>query len=149
MALKEDVRITLIQFIAAEWRRRTGAKGPARTYRDRSDLSKHVFDGHGNEIISNKNRTLGTGVTLEGKLLKTDFNQNVNHAYKDSPKAKKELRDLTSALIRGIKETGGHINLFHNEDSDLGWMNDSETKTLCDVGEILDSYGDFGDEQTL
>lgn len=150
MALKkEDVLVTSIQFIAAEWRRRTGAKGPARTYRDRSDLSRHVFDGHGNETISNSERTIAKGVTQEGKLLKTDFNRNVNHAYKDSLKSKKELRDMTTALIHAIKKTGGHINLFHNDDSDFGWMSDSETKNLCEVGNFLANYGDFGDEQSL
>lgn len=148
MAIKtEDVGLKSIKFIDAEWRRRTGAKGPARTYRDRSDLSKHVFDGHGNETISNKKRTIAKGVTQEGKQLKTDLRQNVKHAYRD--KTEKERSNLISDLIGAIKKTGGHINLVHNDESNFGWMNDSDTKNLCEVGKILANYGDFGDEQSV
>lgn len=143
---KVDAFVKSIKFIAAEWRRKTGVKGPKRFYTDPDDYSRHYCDGYGNETVVTKKMAIASCVTENGKLVKTDLRKNVNHAYRDSHKTENEL---LLALIRGIKETGGHINLFHNEDSDLGWMNDSETKILCDVGEILDSYGDFGDEQTL
>lgn len=150
MAIKtSDVVLKSIKFIAGEWRRKTGVKGPKRSYTDPNDLSRHDFDGFGHETIRNMNRMIAEGSTQDGKKLKTDLIKCIKHANKDSPKTKKQTLNSAYNLICGIKKTGGRINITHYSESGFGWMNDSETKILCDVGEILDSYGDFGDEQTL
>jgi len=105
------------------------------------------LDGHGNEFITNPNRYLATCETEDGEPFQTDLRQNVKHAYRD--KTEKERSNLIKALIRSIKRTGGHIDLDHNDGSNLGWIPDKDVIERCESEKILANYVEFGEEQGI